>query len=234
MPYRFLLAAALCFCLFTSCDRAGPRREPSAPRPTPAEAAGDPRLVQAFLGVPAPAFRAAEYASGRTVLLDSVVEVVGARSLRRVRAGTELPNGRRILFQDSWRAGAAGLFEDFQRDANGLSLETWWTTGVRAVEGKLFPLAVGNRLRLVCEIHNRSSESDYPTETDTFVFTVVDTTNEYRSGPVQVPGPVFVIEREAPGDTAIDPLTIHYSPHLGTAVLIRRPGSEERLRSWRK
>jgi hypothetical protein len=107
------------------------------------------------------------------------------------------------------------------------------TTGVRAIEGNLFPLAVGNRLRFVCEISNKSSGRDYPTETNTFVFTVLDTTSEYRSGRLQVPGPVFVIRREAPGDTALDPLTIHYSPELGTAVLIRRPRYEERLRSWR-
>ncbi|HEX6576125.1 MAG TPA: hypothetical protein VF042_14250 [Gemmatimonadaceae bacterium] len=209
-------------------------RAPSAPRPTAAEAAGDSVLGRLFADAPAPSFRIAEYASGSTVLVDSVADVDGARSLRLIRAATELPNGRRILFRESWRAGAAGVLEDFQRDAENGSLETWWTTGVRAVEGKLFPLAVGNKLRLVCEIHNRSSASDYPTETNTFVFTVTDTTSAYRTGSLQVPGPVFVIQREAPGDTALDPLTIHYSPELGTAVLIRRPEYEERLRSWRK
>ena len=233
MAFRVIAWSAVCFAVLTACERPHSRRAPSAPRPTADEAAPDAGLAKAFREAPPPRFRVAEYQGNRTVLVDSVVAVSGARSLRLIRAATQLPNGRRIPFSESWRAGTAGLFEDFQRDADATSLETWWTTGVRQVEGTLFPLAVGNRLRLVCEIHNRSSESDYPTETNTFVFTVIDTTSEYRSGAIQVPGSVFVIRREAPGDTALDPLTIHYSPELGTAVLIRRPGFEERLRSWR-
>lgn len=118
-------------------------------------------------------------------------------------------------------------------------MEVTWTTELRArddlwertdyqiestrnVEGKLFPLAVGNRLRFDLQLrqerdtpHGRLS----PERTRRrYEYVVTGTTDRWARSTPAVPGRVFVIRFSMDGDTGPMVSELHYSEALGFAV----------------
>jgi hypothetical protein len=91
---------------------------------------------------------------------------------------------------------------------------------VRDVEGELFPLAVGKRLRLTVEM-DRWRESDHRRLVLREDFTVVGTTDRWARPPTSVPGPVFVIRHVMDGDLGHQEVEWHYSVTLGAGVYER-------------
>lgn len=118
-------------------------------------------------------------------------------------------------------------------------MEAAWTTELRArddlwtrtvsriesawnVQGKLFPLAVGNRLRFELELrqdtetpHGRLS----PERTRRrYEYVVTGTTDRWARSTPAVPGRVFVIRFRMDGDIGPMVSELHYSEALGVAV----------------
>lgn len=239
-PVAALAVAATMLALRPLLMRNAVRRMPqarvlSAPRPTAAEVRAAPGLDSVFAGAPPPRFRVLEYdevsPGPPSSLTETVASADGWRTLRQERRETSF-DGRVVRTSDAWVAGAAGLMDDYSRDAEFWGTETTWATGIRGIRGRLFPLAVGNRLQFTCDVHTLSRRERSRPQAVTFVFTVTGTTDEYAHATPAIPGPVYVIRREVPGDTLRDPITVHYAPALGTAVLTSDPDHDTRLRAW--
>lgn len=112
---------------------------------------------------------------------------------------------------------------------------------VSGVEGRLFPLAVGNRLRfetlegglVMAGKLDRATADAY-----TYEFTVTGQEDGYNGSTPAVPGPVYVIDVQVQ-DTKYGEsrhLEVHYAPALGAAVRVRTlgdaPPTDERLVTW--
>jgi hypothetical protein len=112
---------------------------------------------------------------------------------------------------------------------------------VSGVEGRLFPLAVGNRLRFETLEGGlvTAGELDRATaNTYVYEFNVTGQEEGYGTPIPAVPGPVYVIDVQVE-DTRLGEsrhLVVHYAPALGAAVRIRTlgdgPPTDERLVSW--
>jgi hypothetical protein len=112
---------------------------------------------------------------------------------------------------------------------------------VSGVEGRLFPLAVGNRLRfetLEGGVVTAGKLDRATADTYVYEFTVTGQEEGYVTPIPAVPGPVYVIDVRVE-DTRHGQsrhLVVHYAPALGAAVRIRAlgdaPPTDERLVSW--
>lgn len=112
---------------------------------------------------------------------------------------------------------------------------------VTGVEGRLFPLAVGNRLRFETLVGGLVTAGELDRATaDSYVyeFTVTRQEDGYVGATPAVPGPVYVIDVQVQ-DTKLGEnrhLEVHYAPALGAAVRVRTlgdgPPTDERLAWW--
>jgi hypothetical protein len=91
---------------------------------------------------------------------------------------------------------------------------------VYGVQGGLFPLAAGKRLRLYSEM-DRYTGWDHRRLKLREDYSVVGTTDRWARGPAAVPGPVFVIRHVLDGDLGHQEVEMHYSTRLGVVVYER-------------
>ncbi|HEU4556812.1 MAG TPA: hypothetical protein VFS20_03145 [Longimicrobium sp.] len=223
---------------------------------------GEASVMEPLFGAaPAPAFRSMR----RVVMLDigdgsgstqngehfyTVQEANGWQSVVRdsavyaVPGGTEpatvvlkVASGPLDLFELSMDHPTSGADSADARDADARDN----VREVSGVEGRLFPLAVGNRLRFETLEGGlvTAGQLDRPTA-DSYVyeFTVTRQGGDYVGAMPTVPGPVYVIDVQVQ-DTKYGHgrhLEVHYAPALGAAVRVRTlgdgPPTDERLTSW--
>jgi len=112
---------------------------------------------------------------------------------------------------------------------------------VSGVEGRLFPLAVGNHLRFEAleggSVHagrlDRETADRYVYE-----FTVTGVEDGYNESTPAVPGPIYVIDLQIkdPEYGEDQQFEVHYAPALGAAVRVLTrgdaPPTDEHLVSW--
>lgn len=217
---------------------------------TRADPAALAALDEAFARAPAPAFRTlrrAEFRDGRPVPggehLYTVRQVDGWRSTVRDSASSESAapaleeqmEGAFDLFRDGWSYTAS-----FGPDARLRTRGVLRLVSIANVEGRLFPLAAGNRLRFdavsrgaaLTAGENRASE-----ERASYDFRVIGREGRYDASNPAVPGPVYLIDVRVARETAAPlHLEVHYAPALGAAVRIRAldaaPARDERLIGW--
>ncbi|HET7461340.1 MAG TPA: hypothetical protein VFJ82_08820 [Longimicrobium sp.] len=112
---------------------------------------------------------------------------------------------------------------------------------VSGVEGRLFPLAVGNHLRFEALEGGSVQAGRLDRETaDRYVyeFTVTGVEDGWNQSTPAVPGPVYVIDLQIkdPKYGEDQQFEVHYAPALGAAVRVRTlgdaPPTDERLVSW--
>jgi hypothetical protein len=236
------------------------RGHPTSPVSTPT-AAGAPaampwaQLESLFGAAPAPRFRGMR----RVEYLEMTGTPTGEHRYRVRQA-----NGWRSVVQDSatrempqppGRPGMTNLTVQEMGGPLDLFRCTWqyvMTVGrgrasaetrvvaLSGVQGRLFPLAVGNRLRFQALSAGQLAAGPMDraqTETHVYEFHVTGVEGGYAGSTPAVPGPVYVIEVQVKdpryGEDRV--LEVHYAPALGAAVRVRDlsgPGTDERLVSW--
>jgi hypothetical protein len=228
----------------------------SAPAPSAAAARGEEAL---FGAAPRPAFRTlrrAEFlelngqrlrehvytvrdgASWRSAVRDSVMDDEhGPPGLPVAARRTESEmHGTLDLFRDFWSYSMSV-------DGDGTRLATAATsvTDITGASGRLFPLAVGNRLAFRTVERGTAAVSGMgrdETRSTSWELRVTGVEAGYPASTPAVPGPVYVIDVVMDGGSADESqhLEVHYAPALGAAVRIctldEGPGTEERLISW--
>lgn len=140
--------------------------------------------------------------------------------------------------------GPLDLFElsmSFTMSGAGTAAAEGGVREVTGVEGRLFPLAVGNRLRfqtleggvVMAGKLDRATADAYVYE-----FNVTGQEDGYDGSAPAVPGPVYVIDVQVkdPRYGEDRHLEVHYAPALGAAVRVRTlgdaPPTVESLASW--
>lgn len=238
--------------------------DPVAPESRPAEEAlfaFPPRagvvpasLAPLWEGAPPPRFSELRFNAMRTGRMKPVevtrrmVEAAGWRSVIRQEIGSGVGKSA------SYLVGPPGLFEAalaWKMESGGQTHR--FLHGVREareVEGSLFPLAVGKRLRFVAVAEGQQWVGSRGTTGELesrFEYEVTGVTDRWARGAPAVPGEVFVIRRrirgvvdvlDLDGEVEVGETELHYAPALG-AVVYEREGSEEegvrelRLAAWR-
>jgi hypothetical protein len=191
----------------------------------------------AFAGAPLPRFtsltRVRRSSRGEDTITYSVVAARGWRSV--LHLGQEHDFGTLPSGSDQWFGGAWDLYDGVfarraRNDGRPEPLTLRRRIHVTAVRGRLFPLAVGNRLafRTSWEVQvNRRVKRTLKQEVE---LRVTGVTGTFADSTPAIPGPVFVIERRTRrGGT---PEVVHYAPELGTAVSSDGPFRGERLIAW--
>ncbi|HSU17347.1 hypothetical protein [Longimicrobium sp.] len=243
-----------------------PAADPSAALPAPAPAAapatakgGAAAGEEALFGAaPKPAFRSMRRAdflelNGMRTRehLYTVREGSGWRSVVRDSAvmEMELPGGpmpqlRTVM--DQQLGGALDLFRDAwsytmatgSADTRRASADTR-VLAVTGAQGRLFPLAVGNRLTFRTVESGGVEVAGWARGQaggDGYELVVTGMEGDYTASEPAVPGPVYVIDVKVTSEDEDEHFEVHYAPALGAAVRIRTlgdaPASEERLISW--
>ena len=234
---------------------------PSFGRPPPALAAPSAvpyvALEAVFGGTPEPAFRSMQ----RAVTLEVTGTRVGEHRYRVHEA-----NGWRSVVQDSSTHGMPGppgrpeaaisqvtdqtlegpldLFHLASRSSmtvgRGQASADTRVVAISEVQGRLFPLAVGNHLRfqaLEGGAVQVGPMTGSPTQPYVYEFRVTGVEGAYAGSTPAVPGPVYVIEVRRKdllyGEDGMS--EVHYAPALGAAVRVRTLDglpTDERLVSW--
>lgn len=184
----------------------------------------------AFGGAPPPRFTTLTRATGEGRANVTTYEVVAAQGWRSVlRTREELEVGGQVYTSEEWIGGAFDLYRlVFVHRGGG-------ETGIQRirvshVRGRLFPLAVGNTLRIHTSAETQQFGRVYRSAGE-YEFRVTGTTGAYAHATPAIPGPVYVIELRSP--QAETPLIVHYAPELGAAVY--RGGGDtygERVVAW--
>ena len=239
-------------------SRADAPRAPAAPaRMAPVSMAE--ALDGMFAAAPAPAWKSMR----RTVFLEmngkpmgehvyTLEDAAGWRATVRdssdvdpQRAGSPLPTPPSAT--DAQVQGAMDLFAESQaysrttaagsmRERTILRL-----AALNGVEGRLFPLAVGNRLAFAAESRGAmqaAGENRATTRAERYEFRVTGRAEGFTEAQPAVAGPVYAIEVKVTTPDGIGDrhLEVHYAPSLGAAVRVRdlatAPFTEERLTSW--
>lgn len=234
---RRAVFTALTAALTAACDgdRRDPPRTSQAPLshvpPVLADLA-DPGADSAFAGAPPPRFRMLARAYGRDPepVVYTATAVAGWRSIVSTRIQRQ--DAEPATAVDDWLCGPWDLYLQLHVHlAHGLGDPRPVITRYRvsAVRGRLFPLAVGNRLRFLEVQQAETDDRIFPPRSQPVEMRVIGVLGAYTGSNPPVPGPVYVIEtREGDG---LYPDTIHYAPAIGAAV--RLSAHDQHLVSWR-
>ncbi|HEX6750781.1 MAG TPA: hypothetical protein VF092_26075 [Longimicrobium sp.] len=234
------------------------RDEPVAAAPTTSAPLG--AMEELFGAAPPPAFRTMRrdeilemsgevmrrhaYTVGqmdrwRSVVSDSVVMNVPqppGPGAAQSQLGEFRLRGAMDLFRDAWGYRLMVSGPAARAEASTRVVE------ITGVQGRLFPLAVGNRLRFRAVEHGSvelAGRVRPEAKVVTYEMRVTGMDRQaYSASTPAVPGPVYVIDLQASAGAPDESrhVQVHYAPALGAAVRIRTlgegPATEERLVSW--
>ena len=232
MMNRILLLGAAV--TLAACARGDESPVPSGP-PKSTDLTGS-GIEAVWANVPAPGFTvlhrrhvvtpAPGSASAAEVSIEELrlVEAAGWRSVVRSEDRVLRADGGHSAALATWFVGPPDLFPAVMFRDIGTAVARnrhFFSVGrIHDVEGGLFPLAVGKRLRFTTELDERE-ESYHRRRVLKEEFTVVGTTERWAQRQPRVPGPVFVIRHVMDGDWGHQEVEFHYSVTLGAVVYER-------------